>query len=106
MALPCGQLDHAAQAWVGQTVVIRAIAEPCPWWGAQARLQQCADRHLVLVGAPTDEAAEPLPIGRAGPASLARIAQRLAFLGGLLPPPVHLLSWPLSPSACLFAARP
>src|SRR5690349_1132059 len=43
-------VEHAPAHWLGRTVVVRALAEPCPWWGEMARLQHCAGQPLALLG--------------------------------------------------------
>jgi hypothetical protein len=88
-----GLADHLPR-WVGWTVVVRALAEPCPWWGAAARLQHCAGRTVVLVGTPTGApaagafpAVDPLPVAWAGPYPLLAFLRRLLLPGQLVPPP-------------------
>lgn len=68
------RLAAQPDAWAGRTVVVRGMAEPCPWWGGGARLWQCADEPLVLVAGPFDAVAEPLPLGQTAPGTA------LAFL--------------------------
>lgn len=84
-------LEYDPRLWVGRTVVVHALMEPCPWWGAAARRRHCADRSLVLVGASTDHVAAPLPLDRVHPGPLAMIMRRLPLLGGLFAPPTQLL---------------
>lgn len=86
--------DHP-HAWVGRTVLVRGVAEPCPWWGQTARLRQCADQPLVLVPAPADPRANPLPLRQQAPTQL------LALLRGL--PLLHDL---VSPSPAVLVFRP
>lgn len=70
-------LARDAEVWVGRSVLVRGMADPCPWWGGTIRLWQCADDPLVLGPGPSDPVAEPLPLGLTGePAAL-------AFLRGL-----------------------
>jgi hypothetical protein len=77
-------------AWVGRTVVVRAIAEPCPWWGAAASLLQCDGRSLVLVGTPAD----PLPLVRPAPQGILSVVRGPPIPGALLPrPPAVPLFW-------------
>jgi hypothetical protein len=80
-------MERAPAHWLGRTVVIRALAAPCPWWGATARLQHCAGQSLVLFGTATDAPSEPLPLLRPAPAPLWVILRRLPWLGDLLPQP-------------------
>jgi hypothetical protein len=77
-------------AWVGRTVLVRASAEPCPWWGAAERLRRCAARPLVLVAAATDHVAAPLPLFRPAPQPLLTRVRSLPVLGTLLPQPPGL----------------
>jgi hypothetical protein len=79
-----GLADHP-QAWLQRTVPVRAIAEPCPWWGAAERLRRCAGRPLVLAGTSTDAPADPLPLIRPAPQPLLTRVRRLPVLGTLLP---------------------
>jgi hypothetical protein len=74
-------------AWVGRTVVVRAIAEPCPWWGAAARLLRCDARALVLVGTPAEAPADPLPLVQPAPLGIVSVVRGLPILGALLPRP-------------------
>src|SRR5262249_46747214 len=73
--------------WAGRTVVVRALAEPCPWWGATARLQHCAGQSLVLIGTATDAPTAPLPLVRPVPSPLWAVLSRLPWLGDRLPRP-------------------
>jgi hypothetical protein len=75
------------QAWMGQTVEIRAVAEPCPWWEEQGRLQYCADQPLMLVGSPTGAPVDPLPVARAALQPLISFLRGLPILGQVLPRP-------------------
>jgi hypothetical protein len=103
-------LAHRPQAWVGQTVEIRAVAEPCPWWEEQGRLQHCADQPLVLVDSPTGAPADPLPVARAAPRPLLSFLRGLPLLGRVLPRPLmvplfvrarfHVRLRALSPGSC------
>jgi hypothetical protein len=77
-------------AWVGRTVLVRAIAEPCPWWGAAEHLRRCAARPLVLVAAATEQVAAPLPLVRPAPPPLLTRVRSLPLLGALLPQPPEL----------------
>jgi hypothetical protein len=81
-------------AWVGRTVVVRAIAEPCPWWGAAARLLRCDVRALVLVGTPAEAPADPLPLVQPAPMGIVSVVRGLPILGALLhrPPAVPLFT--------------
>jgi hypothetical protein len=58
-----GLADHP-QVWVGRTVQVRGMTEPCLWWGGTTSLWQCADDLLVLISGPSDAVAEPLPLGQ------------------------------------------
>jgi hypothetical protein len=78
-------LTYDPGAWVGRTVVLRAIALPCPWWGATARLQRCGGRPLVLVATPTDAPNAPLPLVRPAPQPLLSFLSGLPVFGDLLP---------------------
>ena len=78
-----GLADHP-QAWVGRTVRVRGMAEPCPWWGGTARLWQCADEPLILVSDPADLVAEPLPLSRLAPDALLAVLRALPLLHDLV----------------------
>lgn len=80
-----GYLTGGPGSWVGREVLVRATAEPCPWWGSLA--QQCGGRPLVLVGIDPENQADPLPLDRAAPPGLLVAARRLPLVGRLLPPP-------------------
>jgi hypothetical protein len=80
-------LGHDPQAWVSRTLPVRATVEPCPWWGAAARRQHCADQPLVLIGTATDVPSEPLPLVRPAPAALWAILRRLPLVGSFVPAP-------------------
>jgi hypothetical protein len=82
-----GLLARETGYWRDRIVVVRANAEPCPWWGAAARLEHCAGQSLVLLGAPSEAAAEPLPVLRPAAQPLLSILRRLPLLGALLPAP-------------------
>jgi hypothetical protein len=90
MAAVAAALERDPQAWMDRTVVVRAIAEPCPWWGAAERRRRCAGRPLVLAGVPTDAPAAPLPLVRPAPQPLLTKLRRLPVLGALLPQPPGL----------------
>jgi hypothetical protein len=81
-------VDRAPARWVGRSVVVLALAEPCPWWGAAARLRHCAGQPLVLVGTATDAPAGPLPLVRPAPSPLLTALGRLPWLGDRLPQPL------------------
>jgi len=72
-------------SWVGRIVVVRAIAEPCPWWDESACLQHCASRPLMLFGAPAEAPTDPLPLVRAAPQPLWSFLHGLPVIGDLLP---------------------
>jgi hypothetical protein len=103
-------IEQEPHGWDGRTVLLRAIAEPCPWWGARARHLLWADHELVLAGTPTEAPATPLPLLRPAPNVLWSILRKLAFLGNLLPRPqpmplltptrFHVRLVMLAPSAC------
>jgi hypothetical protein len=103
-------------AWVGRTVLVHAMAEPCPWWGAAERLRRCAGRQLVLAGASTDAPADPLPLIRPALPPLLTRVRSLPVLGALLPQApgmplftparfrVRLLAQPACAGAACYAA--
>jgi hypothetical protein len=101
-------VDRAPARWVGRSVVARALAEPCPWWGAAARVRHCAGQPLVLVGTATDAPTAPLPLVRPAPSPLLTALRRLPWLGDLLPQPAPVdplvparyRVWLLVPPAC------
>jgi hypothetical protein len=74
--------------WVGRTVVLRASAMPCPWWGGAALA--CGGRSLVLVAADPTPTADPLPMERSASPALLVAARRVPLLARLLPPPPPL----------------
>jgi hypothetical protein len=89
-------LDRAPARWLGQELVVRGLVAPCPWWGAAARIEHCAGRPLVLIGAPGEAPAAPLPLVRPAPQPLLSLAWSLPILGALLPrPPVPLVVAPV-----------
>lgn len=81
------QLAQQPQAWVGQTVAVRAVVAPCPWWGGAARLRHCAGRQLVLFGEPAGVPADPLPLVRPPSHPLLAVLRALPLVGALLPAP-------------------
>ena len=66
---------------------MRAIAEPCPWWGAAARRLRCDVRALVLVGTPAEAPADPLPLVQSAPQGIMSVVRGLPILRALLPRP-------------------
>jgi hypothetical protein len=78
-----GLADHP-QDWVGRTVQVRGVAEPCPWWGDTARLWHCADDPLILVPTAADGVAEPLPLIRMMPNGLLTVLRGLPLLHDLV----------------------
>lgn len=80
--MQAGLVDHP-QAWVGRTVQVRGMAQPCPWWGGTARLWQCADDPFILVPDPADRAAEPLPLSQLAPDALPKVLRALPLLHAL-----------------------
>jgi hypothetical protein len=90
-------LERAPVHWLGRTVVVRALAAPCPWWGAAARLQHCAGQPLVLVGTATDAPTGPLPLACPAPSPLWTVLRRLPWLGDMLPQPTLVVD-PLVPA--------
>jgi hypothetical protein len=85
-------VERAPAHWLGRAVVVRALAAPCPWWGATVRLRHCADQPLVLIGCATDAPTEPLPLVRRAPSALWAILRRLPLVGSFAPAP-HALPW-------------
>jgi hypothetical protein len=81
------RIEQEPHSWDGRTVLLRAIAEPCPWWAARARHLWCADQELVLAGMPREAPAAPFPLLRPAPNALWSILHKLTFLGNLLPRP-------------------
>jgi hypothetical protein len=77
VADPRERLAAQPASWVGRTVVVRAIAGPCPWWIAGARLEYCAGQPLVLYGTATDAPADPLPLLRPAPQPLLTALRRV-----------------------------
>jgi hypothetical protein len=80
------ELVDQPQDWAKRTVGVHGMVEPCPWWGAPARLWHCADDALILVGDPTDPVAEPLPLSRLPANGILAVLYRLPFLHGLAAP--------------------
>jgi hypothetical protein len=81
------ELLAAQQAsWAERTVVARARAEPCPWWGSRERLQHCADRQLVLFDA-SGAVGDPIPLERPEQQWLPAEWYSLPVIGELLPRP-------------------
>lgn len=78
-----GLADHP-RAWVGRTVWVRGMAEPCPWWGGTTRLWQCADEPLILVADPAGQVAEPLPLSQPAPNALLAVLRGLPLLHDLV----------------------
>jgi hypothetical protein len=72
-------------SWLGRTVVVHAIVEPCPWGEAPGRRLHCADHALVLAGLPSEAPTEPLPLVRMAPRPLAVFLRGLPLLGAMLP---------------------
>jgi hypothetical protein len=77
-------LDRDPAAGVGRTALVRAVAEPCPWWSRRAQLQDCAGKALVLISGPAQAPAAPLPLVRPSPAPLASLLRTAPLLGDLL----------------------
>jgi hypothetical protein len=85
-------LDRDPRTWVGRVVLVRALAEPCPWWGALSRPRHCAGQQLVLVGTPAEPPAPPLPLVPLAPRPLRSFVRGLPILGDVLPRP-RPVSW-------------
>lgn len=81
-----GLADHP-QAWIGRTVRVRGMADPCPFQGGTTRLWQCADEPFILVPGPADPAAEPLPLSALAPDTLLAVLRALPLLRAVAPPP-------------------
>ena len=77
-------------AWEGKTVIVRGLAEPCPWWDRTEVAWHCAGRLLVLAPGPADAPALPLPLVRAPTEQPAGFLRDLPVLGRLLPRPSSL----------------
>jgi hypothetical protein len=87
-------VNRAPTRWLSRELVVRALAEPCPWWGATARIEHCASQAQVLIGAPGEAPAEPLPLVPPTPQPLLSLVRSLPILGDLLPrSPVLVLHW-------------
>jgi hypothetical protein len=80
-------LANDAKEWVGRTILVRAMAEPCPWWGALAALQHCAGREIVLVGATSDAPADPVPLTRQAANLLVSLLRGFPVFGNVLSRP-------------------
>jgi hypothetical protein len=76
-------LADQPQAWVGRTVRVRGMAEPCPYSGGTAYLWQCADDPLILVSDSTDRGAVPLPLSPSAPNALLAVLRNLPLLHDL-----------------------
>lgn len=74
-------------AWVSRIVLVRGMAEPCPWLGGGARLWGCADEKLILVPGPSDTAAEPLPLSQMPEGTTPTLLRGLPILRALLAQP-------------------
>jgi hypothetical protein len=73
-----------ATTWVGRTVRVRALAEPCPAWGSPHSPLHCRRLAPVLVDPAGTDLADPLPlVVRPGSPLLAAL-RRLPLAGGLL----------------------
>jgi hypothetical protein len=87
-------VERAPAQWLGQELVVRGLVGPCPWWGVAARIEHCAGQPLVLIGAPGEAAASPLPLVRPAPQPLLSMMRSLPILGDLLPrSPALVLHW-------------
>ena len=105
--------------WLGRTIRVRAVAEPCPWWDRFERAQHCAGLQVVLIDADGAAPAAPLPLEPPATHPLVTTLRRLPLLGRLLPRPDVITLYatarfrvrlePLPPGACgrspCFAAR-
>jgi hypothetical protein len=82
--------------WVGRTMLLRASAEPYPWWGAAECLRQCTGRLLVLAGAPLPlmRLAAPAPADQG--AQVARGRRSAAPAAGAAA--VHAGAFPCAPT--------
>jgi hypothetical protein len=80
-------LAHDAKEWVGHTILVRAMAEPCPWWGALAALEHCAGREIVLVGVTSDAPVDPVPLTRQDGNPLESLLRDLPVFGDVLSRP-------------------
>jgi hypothetical protein len=80
-----GMVELAPARWLGRTVVVRALAVPCPWWGTAARFQRCAGQPVVLMGTAVDAPTTPLPLVRAAPSALVSIMHDVPIIRDILP---------------------
>jgi hypothetical protein len=80
-----GLADHP-QAWVGRTVHLRAIAEPCPLWGTPEGGLHCASAQPVLVDQ-TASLTASLALTWRPQGPLLALLRGVPLLGDLVPAP-------------------
>jgi hypothetical protein len=91
MAQIQAHLTQQPERWLGRTVRLWALAQPCPTWGSPHSALQCAGWRPVLVD-PDDTALDPpLPLVTGSRTPLLGLLRRLPLVGGLLP--VQRLVW-------------
>jgi hypothetical protein len=77
--------------WLGRTLRLRALAQPCPTWGSPHDPLHCATRQPVLVDPDGAALDPPLPLA-AGPGDpLLDVLRGLPLVGRLLP--AQRLAW-------------
>jgi hypothetical protein len=81
--------DHLARdraAWVGRTVRIRALAEPCPARGNPYGPMGCPRPQPDLADPEGADLADPLPLVVGSGSPLLAALRRLPLVGGWVPP--------------------
>jgi hypothetical protein len=90
------KLDRTPRAWVGRTVSVRAVVEPCSWWSRRTHLDDCTDRALLLVSRPPEPAAAPLSLTLPAQPRVVSALEGAPFVGAVLSrvlPPAPAPSW-------------
>jgi hypothetical protein len=80
-------LADQPQDWVGRTVQVRGMVEPCPLREGTAILWRCPDDPLILVPTAADRVAEPLPLSRVTLDGIPAILHGLPLLQDLVATP-------------------
>jgi hypothetical protein len=78
------KLDHAPRAWVGRSVLVRAVVEPCSWWARRTHLEACTGRSLLLVSGLTATHAAPMPLNQSQPVHVLSFLSGEPVIGGLV----------------------
>jgi hypothetical protein len=81
-----GLVEHP-QDWIGRTVQVRAIAEPCLAWGSPHDALHCHTLQPQLVDSREPDLVNPLPLALETQSPVLRALRHLPVLKRLLLPP-------------------